>query len=163
MRENIFKQNYELLLKLASEIMSDTIPDFYLERKPAPVSNIIKFGTFARRIDNNHIDVGSFYYWSNGGYADEGEPVTDPAMVILFNSELGTARITRFFTNNPSTVMLNGGREIDTKFDCTENSAETDEEKELNNYLNEWLKAIVEDKETIENYFKKVALENFEL
>ena len=161
MRRKLFEQNYKLLSQIAGELLTDDEPEFYLTREPQPVASISEYGAFAEWKDKNHIIIGTFYYMDGSEIADEGDLVRDPEMTILFNNELKIARITDFYINNPKTALLMGSKGVfQLHFNCTENSNETEEEKEYNDYLNQWLKEYAEKISEDKTFFTKQKIEN---
>lgn len=162
MRRKLFEQNYKLLSKIAGELLTDDEPKFALIHKPQPIAAISEYGAFIEWSDKNLIIAGTFYHMDNFKIVDEGDFVSDPEMTILFNNELKIARITDFYINNPKTGFLMGNKYgvLEIHFDCTENSNETEEEREYNDYLNQWLKEIAEKVKTDKTFFTKQKIDN---
>lgn len=161
MRRKLFEQNYKLLSKIAGELLTDDEPKFALIREPEPIASISKYGAFIERFDENLIIAGTFYHMDNFEIADKGDIVSDPDMTILFNNELKIARITDFHISNSKVALFMGSKGVfQSHFDCTENSNETEKERECNDYLNQWLKEIAEEVKIDKNFFTKQKIED---
>ena len=161
MRRKLFEQNYKLLSKIAGELLTDDEPKFALIREPEPIASISKYGAFIERFDENLIIAGTFYYMNGFEIADKGDFVSDPEMTILFNNELKIARITDFHISNPKVAFFMGSKCVfPLHFDCTENSNETEKERECNDYLNQWLKEIAEEVKTDKTFFTRQKIDN---
>lgn len=167
MREKLFKENYELLEKLAGKILtSNDFPNYSLRHQPEWIDeNYCIYGAFIERYDTNCMQVATFYYMDNFEISNKnkGELIQDPKIIILFNKELKIARVTEFYIDNPRTAMLmtklRTGKEAWAfllQFDCTETSEETKEEREYNDYLNRWLKETVAQVKKNKNFFEKL-------
>ena len=155
MRIKLFKENYELLSKVVGELLTDVEPKFYLIHKPELDEDFSEYGASAEKVDESHMKVSTFYYMDNLQIASKGEIISDPEITILFNNDLKIARITDFYIDNPKTAMLMGKNNgvFQLHFDCTENSEETEEEREYNDYLNEWLKEYEDVIQSDKSYF----------
>lgn len=161
MRRKLFEQNYKLLSKIAGELLTDDEPKFALIREPEPIASISKYGAFIERFDENLIIAGTFYHMDNFEIADKGDIVSEPDMTILFNNELKIARITDFHISNPKEAFFMGSKGVfQLHFDCTENSNETEKERECNDYLNQWLKELAEEIKIDKNFFTKQKIED---
>ena len=149
MREKLFKQNYELLEKLAGEILTDNdMPNYSLIHQPEWISeNYCIYGCYIERLTSNSMQVGTFYFMNNFKISNknEGDFVSDPEIVVLINKDLKIARVTEFYS--PMEYMY---------FECTETSKETSEEREYNDYLNRWLKETVENVQKNREIFTKI-------
>ena len=144
MRKILF-ENYSLLKKFVPELTGD-IPDFWLnhESKTSQFQNVR-----AQRLDENLISVGTFYEVN-------GDLVSDPAISILFDSELKIARVADWTMNNPGMSIM--GTAFYEHFDCIIDSAETENEREANDYLNDYLKTFTATRESEQNYFDKMSV-----
>lgn len=154
MGKKIFKENYKLLKEIASEIVTNIEPNFYLSREPEWIGEYYcKYGAFIDRYDEEHITVATFYYMNNLKISNknEGNLTVDPEITIFIDNEKELARVTNFYIANPNIAMLMVGQPtLARDFECTADSKETDEERIYNEYLNEWLKEYKDDKETFE-------------
>jgi len=168
MRKKLFEENYQLLKKIAPDLLVGAYEDidFFLIREPEmDGGNKFIYGTFAERAyrseDENHLVVGTFYYFKDGKMVETKEGsddfIIDPGLTVLFNNKTGVARLVNFYNNNPYTSMFNGGMPQDVTFNCMENSKEKDkEEKELNDYLNKMLKEIANRQAATKNYWNRI-------
>lgn len=149
MRKKLFNEIYMLLEDFAGEILNNPNPNFYFTHTDTENEY---YNSYARKIDSNHMVVGTFYF-------REMDYITDPELTILFNTDLKIARLIGFYNDNPYASMLNGGKIHDVKFECTENSNEKDnEERALNNYLRDWLQAFSKRRKDNKNYFERLEL-----
>ncbi len=163
MRKTLFKQNYKLLKKFIPELLTYEEPNFCFNRKPVWTNEYhCIYGAFAEKLYENFVQVGTYYYMDNFEISNknEGEYTQDPYMIILFNNELEIARIKEFYTDNPRVATLLGGKGglLHLFFNCNETSEETLEEREYNNYLNEWLREYSKARKQDKNYFQKLKI-----
>lgn len=158
MREKLFRQNYELLEKIAGKLLTDEEPNFYLTREPEWINEYYcKYGAYIDRYDEKLIKVATFYYMDNFSVSNKniGRFTIDPEITILFNNKLKIARITDFVIDNPKTAMLLGSRNgiFELHFNCTEITNETEDECEYNDYLNNWLQEYAQEIKDNKNFF----------
>jgi len=153
-RLKLFEKNYNLLKKFVPELLVNEEPDFYLAHK----SKTTHFeNATAEWQDENQLLIGTFYtYCMVEGYnAPDGDTVSDPAIVVIFDIERKLARVKSLTVANIG--MQRMGAAIYNNFDCTIDSSEAnDDERRANDYLSDWLKIMVTAKKSDPNYFTKI-------
>lgn len=162
MSEKILKQNYKLLKLIAKDILVDDEPKFMLKHETEWIGkSYCIYGASVKKIDNNHIQLCTFYNMKNFSIAPEGKFTRDPEMTILFNNELKIARISKYYIDNPNVAfLLNGTNVYEKNFNCTEKSKETKDEVDLNLYLYEWLEDYVETIKIENSFFSVIPINN---
>ena len=152
MRDKLFKQNYELLKKIAPDMLEGEIKDYYLIHE---FNDHVNQCMVIERVEKNVLSVGTFFTMN-------GDRVCDPDMWILFDNKLGLARIHSFTLDTAAWSML--GAAIHYNCDCyfsdfdrpmieAERSAE---EKEYNDYLLLYLKELADRIKQNSNLWEKV-------
>jgi len=136
MRKQLFEKNYTLLKRLIPELLSENIPDFWLDYEDdiSPFANIS-----AERLTENLIDIGTYYVVN-------GDVASDPSISVLFCNERQIARVFEITMNNPGMCLL--GKAFYEMFENAWDSLDSDEtefEKEINDYLHDWLSDFVDD------------------